>query len=129
MAWQLNFLGTIGVDWLLGWNEEGKYFPKPGDCWWDPPLLRWEGNHLSSKYQERWQALRPPLTVAMPGGSWWTIDEDATCGGGGWDITMELGPNGEPLHVTANPSINVVGKYHGWLRDSVLTDDCEGRKF
>ncbi|MCL5735315.1 MAG: hypothetical protein M1274_06950 [Actinobacteria bacterium] len=129
MPWPLRFLGTIGVDWQLGWKKEGCYFPQAGDCWWDPNLLDYAKHRLSQKYFTQWADKRPPLTVAMPGGSWWTIDDLPTCPGDGWDISLELGPHGEPLHVTASPSINVIGKYHGWLRDSVLTDDCEGRTF
>lgn len=36
---------------------------------------------------------------------------------------------GKPPNVTATPSINSVGRYHGWLRDGVLSDDVDGRKF
>ena len=43
--------------------------------------------------------------------------------GAGWTIT------GEPPHLTAHPSINVIGAYHGWLKDGVLSDDCEGRHY
>ena len=31
--------------------------------------------------------------------------------------------------ITVTPSVNCIGRYHGWIRDGVVTDDCEGRKF
>lgn len=43
--------------------------------------------------------------------------------GDGWRVTGEL------PHVTIEPSINVVGRYHGWIRNGIITDDCEGRTF
>lgn len=40
---------------------------------------------------------------------------------------------GEGDQLTASPSIlvsNAEGpKYHGWLQNGILTDDCDGRKF
>jgi hypothetical protein len=62
------------------------------------------------------------LYVVTPGG-YWPIDHPSSGPGPGWTRT------GEPPHVTAMPSINFVDRYHGWLRDGVLTDDCEGRVF
>ncbi len=37
--------------------------------------------------------------------------------------------SGEWPNVTITPSINCPGSYHGWIRDGVITDDCEGRTF
>ena len=34
---------------------------------------------------------------------------------------------GTPPLITVTPSVNCVGRYHGWVRDGVITDDCEGR--
>jgi len=61
------------------------------------------------------------LTVVLPG--WegpWHIDGPSGTGGR-WART------GVPPLVTVTPSINVPGKYHGWLSNGVLTDDVEGR--
>ncbi len=70
------------------------------------------------------------LNVKLPSGSEWNIDRgrihNATNPANrlpAWTRT------GEPPLVTANPSINHVGQYHGLLRDGMLTDDCEGRTF
>lgn len=40
-----------------------------------------------------------------------------------WTVT------GEWPNITVTPSINSVGRYHGWIQNGVITDDCEGRKF
>lgn len=59
------------------------------------------------------------LSVKLPDGTWWCIDEPASRdyreGGSGWDRT------GEPPDVTANPSI-LTGAYHGWLRSGRLVE-------
>lgn len=80
---------------------------------------------LSIEYKRDWLGKRPPLCVALPGGHWFNVDSQASDSGEthGWTIT------GEPPNVTANPSINAVGDYHGWLRDGVLSDDVEGRTY
>lgn len=36
---------------------------------------------------------------------------------------------GVPPNVSVSPSINYHGIYHGWLRDGVLSDDVEGRRY
>jgi hypothetical protein len=62
------------------------------------------------------------LYVVTPGGHW-PVDHPSSDNGPGWTRT------GEPPNVTASPSINFVGRYHGFLQNGVLTDDCEGRVF
>lgn len=39
------------------------------------------------------------------------------------------GRSGTPPRVTVSPSINIVGDYHGWVRDGKVTPDCEGRTY
>ena len=93
-------------DALLQWKDL-----RPGAMWWD-------GDELS---------------VKLPSGSEWNIDQ-----GRRYNVQPERAGKkplpawtrtGEPPRVTAYPSINHQGKYHGWLKDGVLTDDCEGRTF
>jgi hypothetical protein len=67
------------------------------------------------------------LVVKVPSldgrGTLWPIDHPSTGDGPGWTRT------GTPPNVTASPSINYVGEYHGWLQNGVLSDDVEGRTF
>jgi hypothetical protein len=79
--------------------------------------------YLSTRYlAERWEH-RPPLIVRLPGGIDFCIDSRADCPGGevGWQVS------GEPPNITVSPSINVMGVYHGYLRNGEITDDVEGR--
>jgi hypothetical protein len=82
---------------------------------------------LSPEYKRDWYGKRLPLFVMTPAGPW-CIDAVSTDGHGnnndhGWTIT------GEAPNVTASPSINFQGGYHGWLQNGVLSDDVEGRRF
>jgi hypothetical protein len=78
-----------------------------------------------SYWAERSQ--RPPLVVRLPGPVDFCIDEraykDGQHYGDGWTVT------GEGSAMTLSPSINIGGIYHGWIRDGVITDDCEGRVY
>lgn len=65
--------------------------------------------------------------VQMPSGQPWYIDAESKSGGH-WTRT------GTPPNLDANPSINHLpeggkSRYHGWLRNGVLTECCEGNKF
>lgn len=64
----------------------------------------------------------PSICVVLPGGVIWRINHPGT-NGFMWDVS------GEPPNITAKPSINYQGVYHGFLTNGVLTDDVEGRKF
>jgi len=112
---------------------------------------------LSPRYLADHRQRRPPLIVKLPDGTEFCVDVMAWdtkpepcdhivndqqrtpqacpyCSGtgtkrvgrhygDGWIVTGR-----EPL-ITLSPSINIVGSYHGWLRDGVISDDCEGRRF
>lgn len=67
------------------------------------------------------------LCVVTPGGMW-PIDGPASRPGGGESAPGAWTRTGEPPAITVAPSINLVGRYHGFLRDGVLTDDVEGRR-
>lgn len=89
---------------------------------------------------------RRPLIVLLPGRNSFLLDgccfsgdcsrcnqprEACRCPGeytskgyyGGWAV------KGTPPNITVHPSINMNGRYHGFIKDGVITDDCEGRKF
>jgi hypothetical protein len=73
-----------------------------------------------------WNDEERGLCVKLPGcthGNIWALKEKPTDGGNGWTWT------GEAPNITATPSINFVGIYHGWVQNGMVTDDCEGRKF
>lgn len=105
--------------------------PAIGAMWPEPEWLNrnidgvpW----LSDRYFREWADKRPPFQVQMPGGAAFLIDSRPTCGGHpdnaeGWQVT------GEPPAITLSPSVNLVGIYHGWIQNGVITDDCEGRTF
>lgn len=107
---------------------------RPGDMWFAPAMLQHEFSlkfGLSAEYHRDWFGKRPPIFVMLPCGSWFCVDgaahEDGSptlpVHGQGWTVT------GEAPRITVSPSINAVGRYHGWLLDGVLSDDCEGRAF
>ena len=83
---------------------------------------------VAPRYLREHRHLRAPLVVKLPDGSWFNIDTrayspDAGYHGDGWGCT------GEAPNITLSPSINIVGRYHGWIQNGVITDDCEGRQF
>lgn len=103
---------------------------RPGTCFPDFMSERFPTHYvLSPKYKTQHATKRQPLIVVCPGHNLWAIDclaigEHGTKGEG-WDITGL--PHDGTLH--ASPSINFPGRYHGWLHNGFLSDDCEGRKF
>lgn len=69
-----------------------------------------------------YHAARPSIIVLLPGRVLWHMNDKGS-EGCLWQIDGEI-PN-----VTASPSINYVGIYHGWVQNGVVSDDVEGRKF
>lgn len=79
---------------------------------------------LSVEYLRDWAGTRPPLVIRLPGPVDVCLDravDDA--GGHGWVV------RGEAPRITVAPSVNVLGVYHGFIRDGVVTPDCEGRQY
>lgn len=116
MSWQTKLFASR-QDWALaGWPVGGVY-PAP---WLLDPT---HANHayLSPRYRDGSGGM--PHFIALPGGGTWSPWCVSTGDGPGWEVS------GSPERLTATPSINAVGSYHGWLRDGVLSDDCEGRTF
>jgi hypothetical protein len=104
---------------------------KPGDMWFGgeglvhgPHAGYYLEHYLSAEYKRDWLGKRLPLFVCLPSGDHFCVDSVADgAGEGGWTVT------GEPPTITVSPSINAPGRYHGWLRDGVLSDDVEGRSY
>jgi hypothetical protein len=88
-----------GATWICDW------FPKEG------PNGQWTGPDGNV-----W-------AVMMPAGVEWIIYSHASQSNQKWQVT------GTPPGITVSPSILQVGLYHGFIKDGVITEDCDGRKF
>ena len=106
-----------------------------GDMW---PAPEWaKSNAISRRYRNTYSKTRPPLMVVLPSvyceeGDFFLIDRVASSKANdkGWEVRLqgEL-VDGQQPDITLKPSINCVGSYHGHIRNGVITDDCEGRKY
>jgi hypothetical protein len=122
----------------VDWPKDDPRWPKHCPCgyqfrpednhqFWQQPIYRAvDGRECTLRdappgamWYADWFHLKGPdgrtLTVQTPAGEW-CIDGYATGGGRPWTRT------GTPPLVTVTPSINFVGRYHGWLKDGVLTE-------
>lgn len=109
------------------WYHHG-YHLEPGDCWYLVPdgdawcLLAGDATtgplmpmHIPDVHR------RPgvrPMAVVLPGegGIHCLHTSPSSRPDDGWTVTGEL-PN-----VTVSPSIDVRGRWHGWIRDGMLVD-------
>lgn len=119
MAWKIVFHGREPDNWQVG------------DMWYDEG---WRHTHdlLSQHYLDCVQDQRPPLVVVLPPCDLFILDRAFSTSPTkqGWQISLrsEL-VVGETPQLTLTPSINCVGVYHGYIRDGIITDDCEGRRY
>lgn len=111
-----------------------------GDMW---PAPEWEDSEmLGENYLRDWKGKRPPLKVALPSThgvgehkDWmdiFIIDSMPTTGDDktGWHVTIRGNlVNGQRVNISVSPSIDMKGTYHGHIRDGMVTDDVEGRKY
>lgn len=129
MGWPLKLLGEF--DHYPSYEDltpEGATEIVPvdyGDCFLHSAFGPAES--LGDHYKRDWTGKRLPLCVFTPGG-WWCPDQMAYSNmlgyhGEGWKVVGDL-----PL-ITATPSINIIGLYHGFITAGILTADCEGRTF
>lgn len=111
------------MPWQCRLHDTQPENPQPGDMWYAPAWLRPAArDSLSPEYFRDWADKRPPLVVYLPSGRPFCVDRKAS-DGTWWAVA------GEPPNITVNPSINHVGAYHGYLRNGVLSDDVDGRRF
>ena len=114
------------MPWKLRLVASDKKPKEVGDVWYAPWLLdpaKWP-DVLSFEYKRDWAGTREPLVVRLPGPVDICVDHRADdANGHGWKVT------GEPENLTVSPSLNAVGIYHGFIRDGVVSDDCEGRLY
>ncbi len=91
----------------------------------DGQLVRFEELRVGAMWFED-----DELVVKMPDNSTWNIDRGRKANErGGVHTWPGWNRKGEPPNITVEPSVNDVGRYHGYLRDGYLTSDIEGRKF
>jgi len=90
----------------------------PGAMWWASPDSLPKDRSVPAGAFDRFPKL---LCVRLPGGAIFHPQMPPDGEAAGWEIS------GEPPRITVRPSINWVGRYHGWLTDGVLSDDLEGR--
>ena len=121
--------------WRLKLHEERPERPEIGDCWLAPWLVAVETGPCTGMLSDACLAqraagamVRPPIVVRLPGGMDFCVDgpcygDGARLPASGWLVT------GEPPDLTLEPSIDIRGTYHGWIKAGVITDDCEGRRF
>lgn len=87
-----------------------------------------ERGHSRIGHQQSERGFCQGFWIAMPsdtakGYDWFCPDRLYQDERVGWLVTGEL-----PA-VTVNPSVNIPGVYHGWIRGGIISDDCEGRRF
>lgn len=58
--------------------------------------------------------------LRLPGDTEWIVYGPSTSGPK-WDV------QGAPPGITVSPSINAQGRYHGYVKNGVVSPDCEGR--
>ena len=98
---------------------------KLGDMWYAP----WLKGLKSPEYESMHRDKRPPLVVMVPPNVPFVVDNKAdNMNGHGWTVT------GEAPNITVHPSIGIRNKgggwkYHGWLKDGVLSDDIDGKTY
>jgi len=91
-----------------------------GDMWFlDLPEEELKQRPLTAQYW-RDNAGRKPLVVMLPGHHYFLVDgqcfDQARGHYDGWTVT------GTPPNLTVSPSIDMKGRWHGWLRNGVLDD-------
>lgn len=126
MSWKLREVSFPFTD------GKGVHQREPGDCWRIPLDHEYEARD-GETYGEVWAHRLSPefkasgrdhvLHIVLPGGGTWSPDFKASSSESGWTVT------GTFPALTASPSVNAEGSYHGWLRDGALTDDVEGRTY
>jgi len=108
--WQVN------VNALYSGSLDGELYPlrvMPPGAVWEAPWFDHE--RYRGPDGKTW-------CVMMPGGHEWIIYGPSS-DGKPWQVTGTL-PN-----ITVAPSIGLRGHYHGFIRNGVITEDADGRKF
>src|ERR1017187_3485476 len=91
-----------------------------GDMWFlDVPDAELKERQLTAHYFAH-NANPKPLVVMLPGRNYFLVDGQCFSGEKGyydaWVVT------GVPPNISVHPSINMVGRYHGFLKNGVIGD-------
>jgi len=93
-----------------------------------PPGATWDAPWLAENDKPNGQWTGPDgkaWCVMMPGGVEWIVYSYAT----GPEPRSKWAVQGTVPNITVHPSINLVGIYHGFLKNGIVSEDCEHRKF
>jgi hypothetical protein len=108
-----------------------------GDCWRqkltheeDPRWGKFWHSRLNAQFASSgrdwvWVVLIPFGPPEMPWCIWSPDMRPSRDDDSGWTVTNAE----DPARMTVSPSILIVDRYHGWIRDGEITDDCEGRTY
>lgn len=107
--------------------------PYLGDEFYRPGAM-WFGERSADPFtydmwpsDEFMNSSRKPLYVLLPSNAryleYFFIDMKDYEDKGGWRYT------GTPPIITVTPSINCVGRYHGYVQDGYVSKDVEGRTY
>lgn len=135
MPWQITLYESRDAAVIAGGGrvQVGAMFPAvdPGEDL--DRYLRNMERAIGSRYVREHRHLRPPLVLKLPDGTEFDIDfrsspEIHRGAGDGW------GCSGTPPLITLTPSVNIIGRYHGWIGcngvpPGWISDDVEGRQF
>lgn len=116
------------------------YFPHPSILTVrEDGVLCAAGHETTKFYDQHWRDKRQPIALVLPDRYHLVIDSAYWSGSrdnpnrDGWGVLIEGEiADGQPLVLTMNPSVNIVGSYHGWVgyagvRPGWIGDDLEGR--
>lgn len=94
-----------------------------GDMWYATDSAEFE---QGLDYETNRRGKVPPLWIKLPSKDFHCLDSKSFDGksyGNGWVI------KGEPPNITVTPSINYIDRWHGWISNGVMSDDCDGRTY
>ena len=96
-----------------------------GDMWFAWSLNGMDiSDALSLEYERTWRDIRPPLMVRLPGPVDVCLDQRVDDEGEhGWCV------QGTEPEITVFPSVNILGVYHGFIRNGIISPDCQGRQY
>ncbi len=106
------------IDATTGWPHEAKI----GDCWY----RAFTGDVIEENFSPDYVANRRPKGI-LP--LWVQLPDGPMCLDLRYNAPQGWTVSGTPPNITVSPSINVIGYYHGWIRNGEISNDIEGRTY